>query len=134
MSNQKRLSQLSFAVFALLTAALPCVAQTEASKAQNQAAKLDANRANEIAVLGNDRLSVRKAASKTADVRVTEKQRARFEQSIEQAATASPAFMTNPTFSGSDWEKTRRLSNDNESTFPKRITFVPSRGQKLPQS
>src|SRR5947207_1967839 len=139
MSNQKRLSRLSFAVIALLAAALPCLAQTEAGKARNsQAADLNPGHASEIAALGNERLSVHKA-SKTADVRITEKQgslaRARFEQSIEQAATASPAFGTNPTaVSESDWQKTRRLSNDNESISPKRITFVPSRGQRLPQS
>jgi len=138
MSNQKRLSQLSFAAVALLAAALPCWAQTESSKARNnQADALSMNRPTEIAALGNERLTVHKAETKSAAT-VTEKQttlsRAKFQQALVQATSANPTFLTNPTtISEINWEKTRRLGNDNESTSPKRITFVPSRGQKLPQ-
>src|SRR5262245_217773 len=139
MSNQKGLSRLSFAGIALLAAALPCLAQTQSGNTRNsQASVLNAGQANEIAALGSERLSVYKAASRnTADAKMIEKQkwsRARFEQSIEQAFTGAPVVKNPSAISESDWEKTRRISSDDEPISPKRITFVSSRGQKLPQS
>jgi hypothetical protein len=143
MSNQKRLSQLSLAAVALFAAALPCLAQTESGNAR-QAVVLNQAQAGEIAALGSERLSVHKAAGRaTADARVIEKQktwsRAQFEQSIERATVGTPLVtnvtnVTNPAISENGWEKTRRLANDDESTSAKRITFVPSKGQRLPQS
>jgi hypothetical protein len=140
MSNQKRLSQLSFAAIALFAAALPCLAQTESGNAR-QAAVLNQAQASEIAALGSERLSVHKAAGRaTAEAKVIEKQktwsRAQFEQSIERAVVGTPLVtnVTNPAISESSWEKTRRLANDDQWTSSKRITLLPSKGQRLPQS
>jgi len=140
MSHHKRLSRLSLATVALLAAALPCLAQTESSKARDTQADAHAlSQPTAVAVLGNERLAVHKGESKTAsEAKVIEKEtglsRAKFLHSIAQATSVTPSFLANPTtISESNWEKTLRLSNDNESTSPKRITFVPSRGQRLPQ-
>jgi hypothetical protein len=137
MSNQKTLSQLSFVVIALLAAALPCLAQTKSTGARNnQTGDMNLRQGTEIAALSSQRLNVcRVELTSAADGAVREPQlnvaRAKFQQSIYQASSATPAFLT--TISESDWQKTRTFNNDDESTSAKRITFVPSRGQKLPQ-
>ena len=67
MSNQKTLSHLSFAAVALLAAAIPCLAQTESPNARHsQAGAPNLAQTAEIAALRNERLSVYKAAPKTA--------------------------------------------------------------------
>ena len=137
MSNQKGLSQLSLAAAVLLAAALPCLAQTESNRIRNSQADALSMKPTEIAALGNPRLNVHKTEL-TSATGVTEKQttlsRAKFQQALAQATSITPSFLTNSTtISESNWEKTQRLGIDRESTSPKRITFVPSRGQKLPQ-
>ena len=137
MSSQKTLSQLSFVVIALLAAALPCWAQTKSTEARNnQAGDMNLRQSIEIATLGSERLNVYRAEAKpksAATAMETQRSiaRAKFQQSIDQASSASPAFLA--TTSESDWQKTRRLAVDDESTSATRITFVPSRGQKLPE-
>jgi hypothetical protein len=137
MSNQKTLSRLSFVAIVLLAAALPCLAQTKSTPARNnQTGDMNLRQETEIAVLGSERLNVYKAEPRTvSDIKVGEQQRnlarARFQQSIDQASSATPTFPT--TISESDWQKARSLGNDDESSATKRITFVPSRGQKLPE-
>ena len=137
MSNQKNISRLSLVVIALLAAALPALAQTKSTQTRNdQTGDSIVTPATEIAALGSERLNVYKAEAKpwSEAMGLEQKQshaRARFQQSIEAASSASPAFLT--TISESDWQKTRQLGNDESSTSAKRITFVPSRGQKLPQ-
>ena len=137
MSSQKTLSQLSFVIIALLAAALPCLAKTKSTQARdNQTGNMSVRQGAEIAALGSERLNVYKPETKSvADATVFEQQRnqtrAKFQQSIDQVSAAAPSFLT--TLSESDWQKTQRLANDDEQTSAKRITFVPSRGQKLPQ-
>jgi len=135
MSSKKTLSQLSFVVIALLAAALPSWAQTKSTETRNnQAGDMNLRQATEIAALGSERLNVYKAEAKPISAAMEQQRsiaRAKFQQSIDQASSASPAFLA--TVSESDWQKTRRLANDDESTSATRITFVPSRGQKLPE-
>jgi hypothetical protein len=140
MSNQKRLSQLSFAAVALLAAAIPCLAQTESSNARhNQADAQDLAQTTEIATLRNERLSVHKAAAAptaASEARVNKTailSRDKFQSAIAQVTSITPGFSNSTTLSQSDWQKTRRLTNGDDSNSAKRVTFVPSRGQKLPE-
>jgi hypothetical protein len=137
MSNHKKLSQLSFAAVALLAAAIPCLAQRESRQAQSQPAALKPAQTVEIAALRNERLSAHKAAPETASAaKVNEKatqSRDKFNSAIAQAVSTTPGFSNSTTLSESDWQKTRRLANDDESSSSRRINFVPSRGQKLPE-
>ena len=138
MSNQKTLSQLSFAAVALLAAAIPCLAQTESPNARHsQAGAPNLAQTAEIAALRNERLSVHKAAPKTASEAKVNKTATpssdKFNRAIAQVTSNTTGFSNSTTLSESDWQKTRRLANDDESSSSKRITFVPSRGQKLPE-
>ena len=131
MSSQKRLSQLSLAAAALLAAALPCLAQTEARADRNLTTQ-----GTEIATLRNERLGVRKAEAKTASdakvAKTTNSARDKFNETIAQAISSTSAFKSNVTFSAADRQKAQRPEAQAESTSAKSITFVPSRGQKLP--
>jgi hypothetical protein len=138
MSNHKRVSQLSFAAVALLAAAIPCLAQTESPNARHsQAGGPNLAQTAEIATLRNERLSVNKVAPKDASEAKVNKTAAqssdKFNRAIAQVTSNTTLFSTTTTLSESDWQKTRRLANGDESSSAKRITFVPSRGQKLPE-
>ena len=138
MSINKRLSQLSFTAVALLAAAIPCLAQTESRQARHsQAGAMSLVQTAEIAAIPNTRLSAHKAAPKMAsETKVSETvnlSRVKFNISIAQATSNTAGFSNSATLSESDWQKTRRLTNDDSLSSPKRITFVPSRGQKLPE-
>jgi hypothetical protein len=135
MTNHKRLSQISFAAAALLVAALPALAQTESTNRRNA---LQTVKSSEIATLRYERLEAPKAELKvTAAENVTavstQPSRDKFNQAIAQATSSTPGFLSNGTISESDWQKTQRVGKSSESTNTKGITFVPSRGQKLPE-
>ena len=135
MSNQKTLSRLSFVVIALLAAALPCLAQTKSTQVRNTGDS-SLRPATEIAALGSERLNVYETKAKTAsEAAGVEQQRSsarvKFQQSIDQASAAPVPSLT--TISESDWQKAQRFGNDEAPVSPKRIAFVPSRGQKLPE-
>jgi len=131
MSNQKRLSQISLAAIALSVAALPCLAQTESSKNRNVKVQ-----GTEIVTLRNERLGLRKAEPKTVssenvDAKATIA-RDKFNESIAQATSATSGFQSSATMTESDWQRTQRVGSQTESTSAKGITFVASRGQRLP--
>jgi hypothetical protein len=132
MSNQKRLSQVSLAAIALLAAALPCLAQTESIRNRNVTVQ-----ATEVATLRDDHLGVRKTerksvSDKSVNASAAKAARDKFDNAIAQVTSTNPGFMSSPTISANEWQKTQRLSNQSESTSSKSFTFVPSRGQKLP--
>lgn len=132
MSNQKRLSQLSLAAVALFAAALPCLAQTESSNHAMQKAQ-----GTEIATLRNERLGVRKAepgitSEKSVTPKATSAARDKFNEAIAEAMSSKSPWSSPATISESAWQETTKLSNQPESISSRRITFVPSRGQKLP--
>jgi len=137
MSKQKTLSRMSLTVVALLAATLPCLAQTKSAQTRNdQTGEMKLRQPTEIAVLGSERLDIYKAEAKPASEAATFEQqrniaRVKFQQSVDQASSAPAAFL--PTISERDWPKDRRLGKDESSASPKRITFVPSHGQKLPE-
>ena len=134
MSNQKRLSHLSFAAAALLAAALPCFAQTESKQAiNNQAGNLNATEVTQIAALATERLSVNKSETKKADNAKVIEQRSAFSvEQFRQAARGSSsaeAILATRIFAAP-----KVKPDDNEETVSRKITFVPSKGQKLPSS
>jgi len=134
MSNQKRLSQISFAAVALFAAALPCLAQTESSHRN----AIDQDQGVEIATLRNERIAPSTPARKmTSDANVNAKAtraaRDQFNMSIAEATSSAPAFHLNANLSQSNWEKAQRLNNNSAPMSSRRITFVPSLGQKLPE-
>jgi hypothetical protein len=132
MLNQKRLSQLSLAAVALLAAALPCLAQTESNNRRNALVQ-----GTEMATLRNERLNAGKAETKATTESVKTKtakaSRDRLNLTIAEATSSASAFGSKMTFTESDWQKTQKLSNQSESESSKRLAFVPSRGQKLPE-
>ena len=130
MTNQKRLSQVSFAAVALLAAALPCLAQTELSNRRTAPT-------NEIAILHNERHGVAKAEPKVTSAdnvnpKSANTSRNKLNEAFALATSSTAGFRSNTTISENDWQKTRRVGNAAESTATRTITFVPSRGQKLP--
>ena len=134
MTNQKRLSQVSLAAIALLAAALPCLAQTELSNRRNA---LQTAQTNEIAILHNERHGVVKAEPKAtsadnANAKSANASRNKLNEGFALATSSTASFSSHATISESDWQKTRRVRNAAESTATRTITFVPSRGQKLP--
>jgi hypothetical protein len=134
MSNQKSLSHLSFAAAALLAAALPCFAQTESNQARNnQAGNLNATEVTQIAALGTERVIVNKAETKkTAEAKMSEKRATLSADQFVQAAKVSSsadAFLATQIFAAP-----KVKPNDNDETVSRKITFVPSKGQKLPGS
>ena len=133
MSNQKRLSQISFAAVALFAAALPCLEQTESSHRN----AIDQVHRAEIATLRNERIAPSTAERKmTSDSNMNAKAaraaRDQFNISIAEAMSSAPAFHLNANVSQTNWEKAQRLNSNSEPMSSRRITFVPSLGQKLP--
>ena len=133
MSNQKRLSHLSFAAAALLAAALPCFAQTESNQARNnQAGNLNTTEVTQIAALATERLSVNKTETKKAsDAKVSEKRPTLSFDQFRQAAkgSSSPTLFWRPKFRSAERFENRRQRRNGFA----QITFVPSKGQEASQ-
>jgi hypothetical protein len=132
MTNHKRLSQISFAAIALV-AALPCLAQTESN---NHGNSMKTVQSNEIATLRRERLSAPRAELKMDKItaaEATSSAQEKFNKAIAQATASTSGFVSTPTISENDWQQTQRLADRAASTETKSITFVPSRGQKLPE-
>ena len=134
MSSQKRLSHLSFAAAALLAAALPCFAQTESNQLRNnQAGNLNATEVTQIAALATERITVNRAETMKADSAKMSEQRPtlsvdHFRQAAKGSSSAD-AFPTTRIFAAPKVKPA-----DNDETASRKITFVPSKGQKLPSS
>ncbi|HYW74233.1 MAG TPA: hypothetical protein VE961_24635 [Pyrinomonadaceae bacterium] len=133
MPTQKRLSQISFAAAALLVAALPGLAQTESH--QNRKA-IERVQPTEIATLRNERLGVRNAepvAANKSVAQTTKAARENFNEAIARATSSTSNLSSPATISESDWQKTQRVADQADANSAKRISFVASRGQKLPE-
>ena len=134
MSAQKTLSQLSFAIVALFIAALPCFAQSESVTARAEEPSLTS--ANQVAVN-----NTRRTGTPRAELLAV----AEVERSKNQPAFSATKFMQAVSESGSLENETKSAAptmviNFDTTKFdgekpasPKRITFVPSKGQRIPQ-
>ena len=118
MTIQKQLSHLSFAAIMLVFAALPALAQT--GTVHNQTAV--------ATTLRKDRLSFpTKESTIVAAPAITEKQPSFSITQFMQSATEPAVITDSKVFEFSSLEKPRF-----NETSPKSITFVPSRGPKMP--
>ena len=118
MTIQKQLSHLSFAAIMLVFAALPALAQT--GSVDNQTAMATALRKDHLSIPTKESTIVVAPA-------ITEKQPS-FSVTQFMKSTAEPAVITDSMlFEFTSLEKPRF-----DETSPKSITFVPSRGPKLP--
>lgn len=130
MSRQKRFTKIALAATGLLAASMTCFAQTDSPKAQPTSTGIVAVATNNRAKL-DDSLSNYAAAAKTSDdVVVTTNHKTFSTEKFMSAATQSltkttPTFVTTGNFEP-------RKDEFAKSSAPKRIEFVPSLGQRLP--
>ena len=133
MSAQKTLSQLSFAAIALVIAAIPCFAQTDSATTPTEIAS------NQIAANYARRTSSRPESVVVAEAKVDQKQTTFSATKFMHAVSAPASFQTNANSSTptivlndpNDLDATK-LAVD-KPAVTKRITFVPSKGQRIPQ-
>src|SRR5262245_21113482 len=130
MSAQKTLSQLSFAAIALAIAAIPCFAQTNSVVTPTETAS------NEIAAVNYARRTSHQPESVVvAEPKVDHKQTtfsaARFMQAVNTPASFETKLnSTTPTIVLNDLDAEKLAVQKPASS--NRITFVPSRGQRIP--
>jgi len=130
MSAQKTLSQLSFAAIALVIAAIPCFAQTDSVATPTETIS------NQIATNYARRASSRSESVVAAEAKVDQKQTAfsaaRFMQAINSPASFETTLSSStPKIVLNDLDA-QKLAMDKPASS-KRISFVPSRGQRIPQ-
>lgn len=130
MSAQKTLSQLSFAAIALVIAAIPCFAQTDSVATPTE------TNSNQIATNYARRANSRSESVVAAEAKVDQKQTtfsaARFMQAVNSPASFETTLNSStPTIVLNDLD-VEKLALE-KSASSKRITFVPSRGQRIPQ-
>ena len=133
MSAQKTLSQLSFAIIALFIAAIPCFAQTESVTARAEQSTITST--NQVAINNARRTGAHRVESFVAEAERTATPPAfsatKFMQAVSESGavvnetkSAAPTMAINFDISKFDGEK---------PSSPKRITFVPSKGPRIPQ-
>ena len=127
MSRQKRFTKIALAATGLLAASITCFAQTDSPKAQTESTGIVAVATNNQPKL--DESLVNYGTAKTNDVVVasnntfsTEKFMSAARQSLTKT---NPSFVTAGSFEP-------RKDEFAKSGAPKRIEFVPSLGQRLP--
>jgi hypothetical protein len=127
MTIQKQLSHLSFAAIMLVFAALPALAQT--GSVDNQTAVATTSilvESDRVALLRKDRSSVPTKESAIVIAPALTEQQPSFSVNQFMKSATDPAVISDSTVFGfTNVEKPRKASS-------KAITFVPSRGPKLP--
>ena len=130
MTTQKQISHLSFAAIILVFAALPVLAQTGSRDNQTAVAvTVNSVESDQLAALRKSRVSIPKKESPIVVApAVTEKQPSFSRTQFMKAATESAAISDSTAF------QFNGIDNANKAfdTSLKSITFVPSRGPKLP--
>lgn len=126
MTIQKQLSHLSFAAIMLVFAALPALAQT--GSVDSQTAIAFTSNSEQVVALRRDRLSIpAKESTIVIAPAITEKQPSFSATQFMKSATEPAAISDSTAFEFTSLEKPRF-----NETSSKSITFVPSRGPKLP--
>ena len=134
MTIQKQLTHLSFAAIMLVFAALPALAQTGsvarsvARSLDSQTAMVTTSNSDRVAALRMERLSIpTKESTSVAGPAITEKQPT-FSATQFTKSVTEPAVIKDSTA----LEFTSLAKPRFDETSPKALTFVPSRGPKLP--
>jgi hypothetical protein len=127
MTIQKQLSHLSFAAIMLVFAALPALAQT--GSVDNQSAVATTSNlveSGQVAALRKDHLSIPAKESTIVVAPALTEQQPSFSVNQFMKSATEPAVISDSTvFEFTNVETPRKASS-------KGITFVPSRGPKLP--
>jgi len=131
MTTQKQISHLSFAAIILVFAALPALAQTGSVDNQTVVATTsNLVESEQVAALRKDRLSIpTKESTIVVAPAITEKQPSFSITQFMKSATEPTMITDSKAFEFTSIEKPRTAFNETSS---KAITFVPSRGPKLP--
>ena len=140
MTRHKTLSSLSIAATTIFLAAIPCFAQTRPDESNAATTETAAITIIQPALAMNRDLAPKRVAvPKKSDPRASQPSlsASMFKQSTNQfSTTANPGFVTSQKTSfepGPDFSKQRFSADENNGPAPRpRITFVPSKGQKLP--
>ena len=122
MSAQKTFSQLSIAAVVLFVVSIPCLAQTDsiASEKSNTAEATPVVAVNTTRSLPMEERSVFEAKQKAPKFSA-----AQFMQAAESpVVSAKPSVTFQPVVSPNEVKKSHTVNG---------VTFVPSRGQKLPE-
>jgi hypothetical protein len=130
MSKQKRFSTLALAATGLLAASVTCFAQTDTAKSQNESTSVVAVASSNQPKV-DERIDNYGVSAKTNEnVSVTETKKnfspEKFMTAVRQSSNSKSTFVMAPTYE-------LRKDEFAKSVEPKRIEFVPSTGQKLPE-
>ena len=129
MSAQKTLSQLSFAAITLAIAAIPCFAQTDSGVTPTDTTS------NQIAAVSYARRTISRPESVVvAEAKVDQTPTTFSATRLMQSVNAPASLETNsstPTMVLNDLDADKPALEKPASS--KRISFVPSRGQRIPQ-
>jgi hypothetical protein len=137
MSTQKMISKLTVAIAAVLVAAVPAFAQTDSVNLQSDSQTMvtTADSSNAIAWNGAFKLENPFKTVTAAPTIVSEKQISVSPTIFKMALNrlGSDSFVNTPTTNFQVWNPAEQVkAPETKVTSPKRITFVPSLGQKLP--
>jgi hypothetical protein len=136
MSKQKMISKLTVAIAAVLVAAVPAFAQTDSVNLQaDSQTMVAADSSNAIAWNGAFKLENPFKTVTAAPTTVSEKQISVSPTNFKMALNrlGSDSFVKTPTTNFQVWNPAEQVkAPETKVTSPKRITFVPSLGQKLP--
>jgi hypothetical protein len=136
MSKQKMISKLTVAIAAVLVATVPAFAQTDSLNLQSDSQTMvTADSSNAIAWNGAFKLENPFKTVTAAPTTVSEKQISVSPTNFKMALNrlGSDSFVKTPTTNFQVWNPAEQVkAPETKVTSPKRITFVPSLGQKLP--
>lgn len=139
MSRQINFSKLTIAAVAVLIATVPALAQTDSANRQSdsQATVVTADSSNTIALNGAMKIANPFDAAAPTPTGITKKQvsvsPAKLMLAMKQLG--SNDFLKAPQATEFQvWNPAQQVQEpDTRTISPKRITFVPSAGQKLPE-
>lgn len=134
MSKQKRFSKLAIAAGLLLTASATCFAQTESLDSQTETAPVA------VAMNSKPKADARVATTNTSiaadtnsTLNPTKFSVTKFMESAKQSLTNSSLTVAPTTVYQINVESKMTADDFSEPAKTKAITFVPSRGPRLPQ-
>jgi hypothetical protein len=130
MSKQKRFSKLALAATGLLAASVTCFAQADTAKSQNESTSVVAVASSNQPKV-DERIDNYGVLAKTNEsVVVTETKKnfspEKFMTAVKQSSNSKSTFVMTPSYE-------LRKDEFAKASAPKRIEFVPSTGQKLPE-
>ena len=127
MSAQKRLSQLSLAGISLLVVALPCFAQNDPADKTSAASETDASAivaVNRESVTRESRVEAKSVAAADTKTKAPKFSATTFLKAAGEAPVSTTSISFQPVADRFERKESGRVNG---------VTFVASRGQKLPE-